>query len=88
MKIIYPLACSRPTHFCLHSLFYLQPTHDPVCCICASDKLLILVSVVKDDFNKPTFPCYDIHMAYIFISCPLGAFTCNTIKHLCKEKDT
>ena len=24
----------------------LQPTHDPVCCICASDKLLILVSVV------------------------------------------
>ena len=27
-------------------LFIFQPTHDPVCCICASEKLLILVSVL------------------------------------------
>ena len=33
------------TYYIKHvSLFSLQPTHDPVCCISASDKLLILVS--------------------------------------------
>ena len=31
---------------------FLQPTHDPVCCICASDKVLILVSMAFRLENK------------------------------------
>lgn len=43
-------------------VIYLQPTHDPVCCICASDKLLILVSVVN--FILPVFPCLFIMLVF------------------------
>lgn len=41
-------------------LIYSQPTHDPVCCICASDKLLILVSVVNS-----IFPVFLVVLAHL-----------------------
>lgn len=41
-------------------LIYSQPTHDPVCCICASDKLLILVSVLNS-----IFPVFLVVLAHL-----------------------
>ena len=47
--------------------FFFQPTHDPVCCICASEKVLILVSMTFLSENK-SFNCTS---STTVIPCPI-----------------